>query len=373
MSLLTLFLFFVGLGLLIVGAESLVRGASRLAAALGISPLVVGLTVVAFGTSSPEVVVSLQAGLTGQPDIVIGAVVGSNIANVLLILGLSAIVAPLIIGQRLVRLDVPLMIGASLLLLVLALDGTIDRADSLVLLSGGMAYTVFVIRQGRRETKRLRGENDVEVASRMPVSGRQLAFRVGQVVVGLALLIAGARWLVDGAVAAARALGLSELIVGLTVVAVGTSLPEFATSIVASLRGESDIAVGNVVGSNLFNILAVLGLAGFMVPGGLPVAIGALDFDIPFMVAVAVACLPIFFTGYAIARWEGWLFLIYYAAYTLYLFLAAAEHDALPASSPVLFEFVVPITAVTLGVLVARAIRSARIGPITSTSDGEKL
>ena len=183
---------------------------------------------------------------------------------------------------------------------------------------------------------------------------------IGLVIVGLVLLVVGARWLVDGAVSIARALELSELVIGLTIVAVGTSLPEVATSVIASLRGERDIAVGNIVGSNLFNILAVLGLSAVVAPNGVNVPVAALQFDIPFMIAVAVACLPIFFTGYRIARWEGALFLAYYVAYTIYVILDAAKHDALPAYSTVLLEFAVPLTAVTLGLLAVRAWRAGR-------------
>lgn len=358
MDLLTLILFVVGLGILIAGAELLVRGASRLAVGFGISPLVVGLTVVAFGTSSPELAVSIGSALSGQADIALGNVVGSNIANVLLILGISALITPLVVTQKLVRREVPLMIGVSFLLLLLGLNGKIGRLEGLLLFAGVTAYTVFAIRQSRQETAAIQAEYAAEFGKAAgQLSTRQVLVNIGFVIVGLALLLLGARWLVNGAVSIARALGLSELVIGLTVIAVGTSLPEVATSIIASIRGERDIAVGNVVGSNLFNILAVLGLSAIVAPDGIGVAPAALRFDIPFMTAVAVACLPIFFTGYRIARWEGALFLGYYVAYTLYLILGATGHDALGAYSTVLIEFVAPLTAVTLGLLAVRAWR----------------
>jgi len=357
----TLVLFVVGLGLLIVGAELLVRGASRLATAVGISPLVVGLTVVAFGTSSPELAVSVQATLSGQADLAIGNVVGSNVFNVLFILGASAAIAPLVVSRQLVRLDVPLMIGASVLVLVLALDGGLGRLDGLLLVAGIVAYTVFLVRQSRRESAATRAEDEGEEEGTAEPSGPgHLFLQLGFVVVGLALLVVGSNWLVDGAIAIAGALGVSELVIGLTVVAAGTSLPEVATSIIATIRGERDIAVGNVVGSNLYNLLAILGLSGIVAPDGVPVAPAMLRFDLLVMTAVAVACLPIFFTGHLIARWEGFLFLAYYAAYTLYLILDAAGHDALPAYSSVLFLFVAPLTAVTLAVLAVRAGRDTR-------------
>ena len=349
-------LFVLGLVLLVAGAELLVRGAARLAARFGISPLVIGLTVVAFGTSAPEMAVSVQASLAGQADIAVGNIVGSNIFNVLFILGVSALIVPLVVSQQLVRLDVPLMIGVSVLLLVMALDGRISRLDGLLLFAGIVAYTVFAIRQGRRESPAVQAGYAQEFRSggspwleRLPV---QIAFIVG----GLALLVLGAHWLVGGAVAIARLFGVSELVIGLTIVAAGTSLPELATSVVAALRGERDIAVGNIVGSNIFNILAIAGIVAVVAPGGLglEVAPALLRFDIPVMIAVALACLPIFASGHLIARWEGVLFLGYYAAYVLYLILAAAQHDALPAFSAAMFGFVLPLTVVTLIMLLVR-------------------
>lgn len=361
MDALTLVLFIIGLVGLIIGAELLVRGASRLAIGFGISPLVVGLTVVAFGTSSPELAVSTGSALSGQADIALGNVVGSNIFNVLFILGLSASIGTLVVVQQLIRLDVPLMIGVAILPLLLGLDGKIGRLDGLLLFAGIVAYIVFAIRQSRKETKEIEAEYDHEFGQGGGMGPRQAVIQIALVIAGLALLVVGARWLVNGAVALARSLGLSELIIGLTIIAAGTSLPEVATSVIASLRGERDIAVGNVVGSNIFNILAVLGLTAAVAPEGVTVPVAALRFDIPFMIAVSVACLPIFFTGYRIARWEGLLFLAYYVAYTLYLVLDAAGHDALPAYSTVMFEFVAPLTAVTLLILVVRALRQGKV------------
>lgn len=348
-----------GLALLTVGAEVLVRGAARLATAVGISPLVIGLTVVAFGTSSPEMAVSVQSALSGQADIAIGNVVGSNIFNVLFILGLSAIVAPLIVSQQLVRVDVPIMIGVSLLALALAWDGYVSRLEGALLFAGVIAYTIFAVYQGRKESKAVEEEYAQEFGAK-PRGAAQIALNGVFIVVGLMLLVLGSNWLVDGAIALARAFGVSELVIGLTIVAAGTSLPEVATSVMASFKGERDIAVGNVVGSNIFNLLSVLGLAALVAPDGVNVAPAAFDFDIPVMIAVAVACLPIFFTGYTIARWEGFVFLGYYAAYTAYLFLAANQHDALPVFSNVMFYFVIPLTALTLAVTVYRSWRARR-------------
>ncbi len=357
----TLVLALAGLGLLVTGSELLVRGASRLAAALGISPLVIGLTVVAFGTSAPELAVSLKAAVTGQADIALGNVVGSNLFNVLFILGLSAVVTPLVIRQQLIRIDVPIMIGVSVLALLLARDGRIGRPDGLLLASGLAGYTLLAIRLGRREGAEVAAEYAREY-DRPARRARDAVLNVGFVALGLAALVLGSRWLVTGAVAAATALGVDELVVALTVVAAGTSLPEVATSVTAAARGERDIAVGNVVGSNIFNLLGVLGLSAAVAPEGLPVAPAALRFDLPVMLAVAVACLPVCFTGARIVRAEGLLLLAAYAAYTVYLILHATDHHLLPRYSAALAWFALPLAAAGLLLSVALAVRESRAG-----------
>ena len=356
--------FVVGLVLLVLGAESLVRGASRLASSLGVPPLVVGLTVVAYGTSAPEVAVSVQAALAGQPDLSIGNVVGSNIFNVLFILGLSAMIAPLVVSRKLVQIDVPLMVGVSAVMLVMALDGRISRLDGGILAALVFIYTAFLVRQARTErTASREAAAAAEGESAVPAPGptaRMWAVNLAYIAAGLGLLVQGSGWFVESSMAIARMMGVSELVIGLTIVAAGTSMPEVATSIIATVRGERDIAVGNVVGSNIYNILAVLGFAALLSPAGVGVAPAALDFDIPVMLAVAGACLPIFFTGHLIARWEGWLFFAYYVAYTLFLVMASQQHDALPAFSWVMEVFVIPLTAITLIVLAWRARRRHR-------------
>ncbi|XKE44530.1 calcium/sodium antiporter [Halomonas organivorans] len=346
----TIAAFVAGLVLLIVGAEGLVRGASRLAARLGISSLIIGLTVVAFGTSSPELAVSLKAAIGDQAGIAMGNVVGSNIFNVLFILGVSALIVPLTVAQQLVRFDIPLMIALSVLVLLMALDGGIARLDGLVLVAGLAAYTAFLLRQGKRAA-------DPDASAEIPTHwGLDLLLVVG----GLGLLVLGSRWFVEGAVAFAAYLGVSEQVIGLTVIAAGTSLPEVVTSIIAALRGERDIAVGNVIGSNVFNLLGVLGLTGMLAPSGIALSKAMIGFDLPVMIAVALACLPICFTGGRISRWEGGVFFGYYLAYTLYLILAAARHDALPGFGMVMLYFVLPITALTLALLALRDRRRIR-------------
>jgi len=354
---LTIVLFCAGIGLLVLGADLLVRGASRIALAAGISPLVVGLTVVAFGTSAPEMAVSVKAAFAGQADIAYGNVVGSNIFNILLILGLSALVAPLLVDRQLMRRDVPIMVGASLVLPVLALDGRIGHLDGALLFGGVLTYVAFSVIQSRNESAARRAETKAEMPE--GPTGSWWA-NLLLVLAGLGMLVLGARWLVGGAVVFARSFGVSELVIGLTIVAAGTSLPEVATSVLASYRGHREIAVGNVVGSNIFNILAVLGLTGLVAPGGVPVAASALSFDTPVMIAVALACLPIFFTGHVIARWEGALFLFFYMAYASFVVMKAAQSAALPTLQHAMTFFVLPLTVVTLLVLSVRAFRLQR-------------
>ncbi|MEW6428886.1 MAG: calcium/sodium antiporter [Thermodesulfobacteriota bacterium] len=362
----TLAFFCAGFLLLVAGAELLVRGASRLARAVGISPLVVGLTVVAFGTSSPELAVSLLSASGGQADIAVGNAVGSNIFNVLFILGLAALITPLAVSRQLVRLEVPLMVASAALLPLFAMDGRLGRLDGVLLFAAVLAYTTWAIRRSRRENGAATDEYAREYGeggdgrSRQGYMLRQLAL----VVAGLALLLLGSDWLVDGAVALARAFGVGELIIGLTIIAAGTSMPEAATSVMASLRGERDIAVGNVVGSNIFNILAVLGLSAAIAPDGVPVPAGAMAFDIPVMLAASVACLPVFFTGHRIARWEGGLFFGYYLAYTGYLLLRALGHAQLGTFGVAMLWFALPLTVVTLAVTSVRAWRRGVAGAI---------
>lgn len=338
----------LGLVLLVFSADYLVRGASSLATSIGISPLVVGLTVVAFGTSAPELSVSVMSAFKGQADIAVGNVVGSNIFNVLAILGISALIVPLVVNKQLVRFDVPVMIGVSLVMLVLSLDGKLCRLDGFILFSGAVSYTVFLIRQSRKDSSREEEKVETEASSGWV---KNTAF----IVCGIAGLVLGSQWLVDSSVMIARHFGVSELIIGLTIVSVGTSLPEVATSVVAACKGERDIAVGNVVGSNIFNIVSVLGLAAIISPDGIAISKAALHFDIPVMIAVTLACLPVFFANYRISKVNGAMFLTFYAAYLAYLFMSSSQHDSLDEYRTVLVYVVAPVTAITLTIIAWRA------------------
>ena len=348
-------LFIAGLVGLIAGAELLVRGASKLALSFGISPLVVGLTIVAFGTSSPELAVSTGAALDGQTDLALGNVVGSNIFNVLFILGLSALITPLVVNIQLIRQEVPIMIGASVILLLVCLDGRIGLLDGLLLCGLMVAYTVFLIVQSRRESQAAKDEYAAEVQPAATGAwDSKLPVQLLMIVIGLGFLVAGSEALVTASIAFAKALGVSDLVIGLTIVAAGTSMPEVATSIMAAIKGERDIAVGNVVGSNTFNILGCLGIASVVSPSGLGVPSSLLALDMWVMLATALACLPVFLTGREIARWEGGVFLAYYAAYVAWLILAAQQHAALGTFSAVLMGFIAPLTVVTLVAVMIR-------------------
>ena len=335
-----------GLITLVIGGELLVRGASLLALSMKISPLVIGLTVVAFGTSAPELGVSLRASMNGVADVAVGNVVGSNICNVLLILGVSALLTPLVVSNQLIRLDVPLMIAASLAVWAFSWDLRISQREGGILFLALLAYITMSIVKSRRETRIAE-----QYAHDLPQSSRFESSRLvqlGLIAVGLVLLGFGSAWLVSGAVKVAKMWNISELIIGLTIVALGTSLPEIVTSVIAALRGERDIAVGNVVGSNLFNILCVLGLTGIITPAGIPISPEALEFDIPVMVAVAMICLPIFFTGSIISRGEGAALLFYYVAYTSLLISEYTHPELHQQLSWILGYIVLPLTLLTI-------------------------
>lgn len=342
---------------MVAGAELLVRGASRLAAYIGIPPLIIGLTVVAYGTSSPELAVSVQSGLQGNADIAVGNVVGSNIFNVMFILGISAMISPLIVSRQLIKLDVPLMILVSIIVLLFGMNGLIGRVEGVILFLGIIIYTLFLILQTRKERKMAGDEFAKEYGYKGKKSFMQWFINFVLIAVGLGMLIYGSELLVKGSISLARILGVSDVVIGLTIVAAGTSLPEVATSVIASIKGERDIAVGNIVGSNIFNILAVLGITATVTPTGVPVAPSILTFDIPVMLVVAIACLPIFFTGGVISRWEGFLFFGYYICYTSYLILRSANHDMLPLFSSIFSIFVIPITALTFAIILITNLR----------------
>ncbi len=354
----TSFLFIAcGIVLLVIGADALVSGASRIASRFGIPPLIIGLTIVSIGTSMPEITVSTTAALGGNTELALGNVVGSNIFNVLLILGLAAVILPLSVQLSLIRQEVPVMVGLSLLLFVLVLDGSLSALEAGLLLVLGIAYLLLLIVQARRAARAGQGVN-VDV----PDDGGWKASVPAPllIVLGLVGLVGGAQLLVQGASAIALSLGISQLVVGLTVVAIGTSLPEVAASVAAVLRGERDMAIGNVVGSNIFNIALCLGLAGIVAPDGLIAPPELIAFDLRFMVVVAITLLPLIFTDYEVSRLEGVVLLLWCAVYLVWTVLTATDSPLLAPFSGVALFGLFPATVVFLIATVVMALRGSR-------------
>ncbi len=352
----TWMLLVAGLVLLILGAELLVRGAARLAASFGVPALVIGLTVVAFGTSAPELAVSVKSAWDGQTELAIANVVGSNIFNVLFILGLAAVISPLVVSQQLIRQDVPIMILVSAVAAAMAWNGTLATWEAALLVAGLIAYTIFLFVQGRRQgTEPVDDDVAGLLQAKVPAWSNILL-----VVAGLALLVMGSRWLVQSAVTIAGSLGVSEAVIGVTVIAAGTSLPEVMTSVMATLRGQRDIAIGNVVGSNIFNLLCVLGLSGLVTPEPLVAGSQLASLDIPVMLGVALLCLPLFFTGAALTRFEGALFLVLYVSYVWYLVALTLTADYLPTLQALLGFGLIPAVVVLVTVLLGRDLLARR-------------
>lgn len=301
-----------GLILLYVGAELLVKGSSGVALRAGIPSLVVGLTIVAFGTSAPELVVSITAGLQGTGDMAVGNVVGSNIMNIAVIIGLSAVILPLKANLKVLKIDIPIVITISFLMLVFLLDKTILRYEAILLVILFVMYVTFTVVQGRREQKKIEGEDETIIIDKK----RPLSLDIIFIIAGLASLVFGSKLFVNGATDLARIFGISDAVIGLTIVAGGTSLPELATSVIAAVKKEEDIAIGNIVGSNIFNILGILGITGTMTPlvaGGIGYA------DIAVMIGITIFLLPLMRTGFRIVRAEGIVLLVIYAGYMWYL------------------------------------------------------
>lgn len=340
----------IGLVCLVAGAEWLVKGASSVASKLGVPPIVIGLTVVAFGTSAPEFAVSVNGALTGNADVAIGNVVGSNTFNILLILGLSAAISGLSIEQRLLKFDIPVLIGITAVVYALMFNDVIGRLEGIVLFGGVVAYTWWLLRTSRGTESPAVEQEYADSVGQLEgeTVDRPLAFQIGLVVAGLVLLVLGSRLLVSSATDIAEALGVSDLVIGLTVVAAGTSLPELATSVLAAMRGQRDIAVGNVVGSNIFNLLAVLGASAIVASDGVRVNNELLRLDYPVMLAATIVLLPICWNGFMVKRWEGSLLVVFYVAYVAYLIMDAGDSTA-----PELFRtamlIIVPLVMMVYG------------------------
>jgi cation:H+ antiporter len=308
-----------GLVALIVGADVLVRAGTGLASWLGIRPMMIGLTVVSLGTSVPELAIGIDAAVSGSPGLAVGNIVGTNLVNILLILGLSAVLAPIALDRATLRFDLPAMTAAALLLYLLSIDGALTRPDGVILLLGGVAYTAGLVQVSRRETA---DPDEGPAAIVAGAADRHRPLRhVLLLLVALVVVVVGAELLVEGAVSSARTLGVSDAIIGLTIVAVGTSAPELVTTVVSTLRGDRDLAIGNLIGSSIYNIGAVLGLTVVVAPHGVPVPDEVLAADLGLLVVVTAAAVPVFVTGTRISRIEGGLFVASYIGYLAWLLL----------------------------------------------------
>lgn len=319
--------FLFGLGALIVGAEVMVRGGAEVAVRLGISPIVIGLTIVSIGTSMPELAVGVVAAGEGSGALAVGNIAGTNVVNVLLILGLSAALVPLTLQSRTIRFELPIMAAAALVLWTLAADGVLTRLDGAILVGGAFVYTVAVIWSARRESHavveefaaELVAEYATEEVGAVATKGHRTSINVAMTVGGIAVVVLGADWLVDGAVGMARQFGVSDALIGLTIVAIGTSAPELVTTIISTIRGDRDIAIGNLIGSSIYNILLILGVTCLVPAHGLNLPSSLVTIDLPVMVAVALLCIPIFISGRRVTRVEGALMVAAYAAYLVLL------------------------------------------------------
>jgi cation:H+ antiporter len=339
--------FIAGLAALIGGAELFLKGVDHFGVKWRISPLIMGLTVVAFATGAPELAISLQAAVSGNADLVLGNIIGSNIANILLILGISAMIKPLVVKLRVVQIDVPIVIGASILLYVIAQDGKLTTIDGVWLLLGLLGYSIFTFFQIKQERENQPEETDFEAEQRKLSSGWFFYVKnIGFLVIGMGLIVKGSDWMVDSAVELATILGLSQLVIGLTIVSIGTSLPEIATSIATIRKGNTDMAVANVMGSNLYNILLTLGLTVVIAPEVLMVSPAAIALDIPFMIAVSIACIPIFIAGFDITKFDGFMLLFYYGSYVTYLVLDAIGSSFESTMEMVMLYAVIPATLI---------------------------
>ncbi|NIJ15406.1 calcium/sodium antiporter [Sphingobium vermicomposti] len=308
----------VGFAALIAGAELLVRGGVALAARLGISPLLIGLTVVALGTSSPELAVGIEAAIQGNGSLAIGNIAGTNTVNILLILGLSAALQPLALQMQTLRLELPAIVIAAAMLLAFAWDGRLSRLEGLLLVAMGAAFTLAVIRLARQESLQVKLEFAREFGPGR-LASRQAATEMLLLALGLIIIVVGADWLVDSAVELARIWNVSDAFIGLTIVAIGTSAPELVTTIMSTIRGERDIAIGNLIGSSVYNIFVILGVTCLIPAAGVEVGSHLVRIDIPIMLGVALLCIPVFVSGRQISRIEGGLFVSAYVAYLSYL------------------------------------------------------
>ncbi len=327
MELPPLIIFLAGLVVITVGAELTLRGATAFAALMGVKPIIIGLTIVSVGTSMPELAVGITAASEGRGTLAIGNIAGTNILNILFILGLSAAIRRLPLPMLSLRLDVPVMIAAAVGLILMSWNGVISRIEGMVLVAGAILYLIALMRLSKRETAAMRREYAEEYGERVLIRKRGrfvVLAKLGILLVGMALTIWGAELLVDGAVQMAQRMGVSDAVIGLTIVAIGTSAPELVTTMVATWKDDREVAVGNLIGSSISNILVILGLTCIAAPKGVDVSRDILWFDLPLAAAVAIACYPVFRSDRAVSRTEGVVFVCLYVVYLVTLVFVRA-------------------------------------------------
>jgi len=310
-----------GLVALIAGAELVVRCGSRLARRIGIPPIVVGLTVVSLGTSAPELAVGIDAVSSGAGSLAVGNIAGTNIVNLLLILGLSAMIRPISLGLQTLKLDLPAMAVAAVLLSLLALDGSLSVLDGVLMFSLAIVYSLLLLVAVRRESARVLEEFAEEYPEARRGGVGPTVVQLLGLLAGIVVIVVGADWLVDGAVDIAEAAGVSDAFIGLTIIAIGTSAPELATTIISTIRGDRDIAIGNLIGSSTYNLTIIMGASLFFAPGFVPLGPDLIYIDLPAMALVSLVCIPVFLTGRRVSRAEGIAFVTAYAAFLTYLLL----------------------------------------------------
>jgi len=310
----------LGLVALIAGGEMIVRGGTHVAVRFGVPPIIIGLTIVSVGTSTPELAVGIEAAQRGNGALAVGNIAGTNTVNLLLILGLSALFRPLALGLQTLRFDLPTMSVVALGFLFMSWDGALTRVDGLVMVACGVFYTLAIIYLALRENSVAQAEFAEEYAKPVRVSPvTETVLSVVALLVGLVVIVLGSDWLVDGAVSLARSMGVSEALIGLTIVAIGTSSPELVTTIIGTLRNDRDIAIGNLLGSSIYNVLIILGLTCVVSPQPVPVEPELIKIDIPVMTAATLACIPVFLTARRVSRIEGGLLFGAYLVYLAYL------------------------------------------------------
>jgi cation:H+ antiporter len=316
----TFALLLLGLVALICGAELVVRGGTRLAIRLRIPPIVVGLTIVSIGTSAPELAIGIEAALRGNGSLAVGNIAGTNTVNLLLIFGLSALLRPITLDSQTLRFNLPVMIVAALALVAMAMDGALTRTDGAVMVGAGVLYTLALIVLTRHESPATKLGFEQEFAGRAHVRPLvDVAWSSMALLAGIVIIVIGSDLLVEQAVSLARAMNVSDALIGLTIIAIGTSLPELVTTIVGTLRNNRDIAIGNLLGSSIFNILFILGITCLVPDQAMPVEADLVRIDIPVMALATLTCIPVFLSGRRVSRIEGALFVSVYALYLLYL------------------------------------------------------